>query len=130
MATLDWNKWADAWSAAFPKNQMWGSIRSGENDPETGEPLKRFNDKPSTASMSPALADVVAAHRFVAPAVVDVVDEIANYDHCFCGWAGPDHGDHLQDALRAEVGDHNAPVVEEAPEPAKKAAPKKAAPKE
>src|SRR6478609_5504917 len=104
MPTLDWNKWANGWSASFPKNQMWGAIRSGENDPETGEPLYRFNDKPSTSSMSPELADVMAEHRFVAPAVVDSADD----EHCFCGWVGESWGDHYQGKLSEFAGDHNA----------------------
>lgn len=107
MATLDWNKWADAWSASFPKNQMWGSIRSGEHDPETGEPLYRFNDKPTTESMDPHLADIVAEHRFVAPAVLPE-GQPADWENCFCGWNGEHHGDHLQEQLRGHVGDHVA----------------------
>lgn len=125
MPTLDWNAWANGWSAAFPKNSMWGSIRSGENDPETGEPLKRFNDKPSTASMSPELADVINAHRFVAPAVVDNGQD----EHCFCGWVGDSWGVHYQEKIAAEAGDHNAPVEEDKKDEPVKAAPKKAAPK-
>lgn len=123
MPTIDWNKWADAWSAAFPKNQMWGKIRSGENDPETGEPLYRFDDKPATGSMDPALADVVAAHRFVAPAVVPE-DQSPDHQNCFCGWAGPEHGDHLQEKIAEHAGDHNADRVKAEKKPAKKPAKK------
>lgn len=109
MPTLDWNKWMSSWSAAFPKNQMWGKIRNGENDPETGEPLYAWNDKPSTQSMDPELADVLQEHRFVSPAVVDSADE----EHCFCGWAGANWGDHYTEQVAAHAGDHNAPVENE-----------------
>lgn len=107
MPTLNWNKWADAWSAAYPKNQMWGAIRSGENDPETGEPLYRFDDKPSVATYDAHLGDVVAAHRFVAPAEFPK-DQPNEWENCFCGWAGPDHGDHLAEEVAKVEGDHNA----------------------
>jgi hypothetical protein len=109
MPTLDWNKWASGWSAAFPKNQMWGAIRSGENDPETGEPLYRFNDKPTTQSMSPELGDVIQEHRFINPPVA----ENGQDEHCFCGWVGEHWGDHYQEKLAEFAGDHNAPREDE-----------------
>src|SRR5690349_8643946 len=98
MPTLNWNKWADAWSAIYPKNQMWGKIRSGENDPETGEPLYRWDDKPNTSDTDPALAAVVQEHRFVAPAVFPE-GQPNDWENCFCGWAGDSHGDHLQEKV-------------------------------
>lgn len=126
MPTLDWDKWASAWSAVFPKNQMWGKIRSGENDPETGEPLYRWDDKPNTEATDPALADVLAAHRFIFPAVQPEGQDY-NDENCFCGWAGPSHGQHLQDKVDEFVGPAKVDEEEkEEPKPApRKAAAKK-----
>ena len=103
MPTLDWNKWADGWSAAFPKNRMWGKIRSTEHD-ENGNPLFRWPKKPNTSSMDPELADVLQAHRFVNPAVRST-DQDRHDEHCFCGWVGPHHGDHLVEKIEEFTGE-------------------------
>lgn len=126
MPTLDWKKWSDAWSAAFPKNAMWAKVRSDENDPKTGEPLYRWDDKPDTRSTDPALADVLAAHRFVAPAVP--VDGQTEY--CFCGWSGVNHGDHLQEKVNEfVVGDSGEQDTRLQKKDQKEPAAKKATPK-
>lgn len=39
---FDWDEWNVGWAEGLVKNEMWYKIRSGENDPKTGEPLFRY----------------------------------------------------------------------------------------
>lgn len=43
---FNWDEWNIDWASDLQKNEMWAKIRSGENDPATGEPLFRY---PETA---------------------------------------------------------------------------------
>lgn len=54
----------------------------------------------------------LAAHRFTVPPV-----EVPNSQHCFCGWVGESHSDHLLE----EIHNFQHPVA-----PVKKAPRKKA----
>lgn len=103
MPTFDWDKWHLGWAAGLPKNEMWAKIRDGKNK-SSGEPTFIYDEKSDTSSFNPALGDVVAEHRFVAPAVGG-----ADVQNCFCGWSGEDHADHLLE----KVDEFNAPAVVE-----------------
>ena len=96
MANFDWDKWNLGWALGLPKNQMWAKIRDGKNA-KSGEPTFQYEEKPDTSSADPKLADVLAEHRFISPAVGAVRDS----EHCFCGWAGADHVQHLKERIEA-----------------------------
>lgn len=129
---IDWDKWNLGWATGLPKNQMWAKIRSGKTD-ESGEPIFQYEEKADTTSLDGAVGGVLAEHRFISPATTDTPGD----EHCFCGWTGTDHADHLGEevALMCSVtpdqvveSDEEAPADEEAQAEPKKAA-KKAAKK-
>jgi hypothetical protein len=123
MAEFDWDKWNQGWSLGLPKNEMWSKIRSGKND-ESGEPIYLVESAPNVESSDPVLAGVIAEHRFVTFSGDDL-------NHCFCGWSGESHGDHLFEKVVEFTGQGSAePVtepVEEPVKPVRKAAVKKVA---
>jgi len=43
---FDWDEWNVGWAESLVKNEMWHKVRSGENDPVTGEPLFRYAPPP------------------------------------------------------------------------------------
>ena len=96
MAVFDWDKWNIGWSFGLPKNEMWAKIRDGKND-ESGKPTFRYEEKSDTSSADPIVAGVIAEHRFVSPAVSSTPED----EHCFCGWSGENHVDHLHDKVVA-----------------------------
>jgi hypothetical protein len=114
MADFNWDKWNLGWAVGLPKNEMWAKIRTGKND-ESGEPTFQYEVKPDTSSIDPRVTDILAEHRFVDPAVTDTPEE----EHCFCGWSGEVHVDHLT----AEVEQFVSPAPVEVPKkaPAKRA---------
>lgn len=119
MPDFNWDKWNLGWAVGLPKNEMWAKVRTGQTD-DRGEPTFQYESKPDTSSADPKIADVLAAHRFANPAVTDTpMDE-----HCFCGWSGDVHADHLAEAVEAFVAPAPAAAEEEKPAP-KKAAAKK-----
>lgn len=112
MPKIDWDKWNKGWAFGLPKNQMWGKIRDGGNN-AAGEPTYSYQSNPNHDSADPKLADVLAEHRFVVP----MIGSIPGNEHCFCGWSGSVHADHL----RSEVENFSTPeVVKAAPKQAKK----------
>ncbi len=46
---FNWDEWNVEWADSVREvgNDMWAKVRSGENDPVTGEPLFRYADKGS-----------------------------------------------------------------------------------
>lgn len=116
---IDWDKWNLGWATGLPKNQMWSKVRSGKTDDKTGEPIFQYEEKEDTSSIDGAVGDVLAEHRFVAPMVTTVPGD----EHCFCGWTGPDHADHLEEkvALFCSVTPDQVVESEETVEPKKAA---------
>lgn len=91
---IDWDKWNLGWATGLPKNQMWAKIRSGKTD-ERGEPIFQHEEREDTTSIDGAVGDVLAEHRFVSPAIAVVPGD----EHCFCGWTGKCHADHLDEKV-------------------------------
>lgn len=114
---IDWDKWNLGWAAGLPKNQMWAKIRSGKND-KNGEPTFQYEGKADKSSLDGAMGSVLADHHFIAPAVESVVGA----DHCFCGWTGADHADHLQEQVARFCSAVTPAETEKPKKAAKKAA--------
>lgn len=118
MATFDWDKWNLGWLVGLPKNEMWAKVRSGGND-ATGNPTFRYPKTPDKSSVDPTVVDVIAAHRFVSPAI----DPSPGNEHCFCGWSGGSYASHLAEKVANLLPKANIAV------PATKKAPVKRASK-
>jgi hypothetical protein len=95
MSTVDWKKWSDNWSAPQPKNQMWNSVRTGANDPGTGEPLK-YTGSATHATADKAVSDLMQEHRLTVPGAA------GSQQVCFAGdYTGTDHAGHLAEIIDA-----------------------------